>query len=183
MLNRSKKHHFNPQGVLKNFSIDGKQVFVLDKLKGHSFKSSLADAGSENYFNSIRVEDSEFNFETLFDVSDQILSEIVEKLVVTRSLGSLDEKEIAVLNYLVVVQLIRTKRARTESLDLSRKVNEFTKKIADQVGAKFKPIPELDEEEAKLITMLKLSNIRDDFVSISEKDIVLLDSKGLGTKL
>lgn len=57
MATPSKKHHFVPRSILKNFSIskNGSQVYVFDKHNERSYPSSLMDAGSENKFNTAEI--------------------------------------------------------------------------------------------------------------------------------
>ncbi|EKF9639259.1 DUF4238 domain-containing protein, partial [Vibrio cholerae] len=44
-MTESKKHHYVPQSLLKNFKYDDNKVFVCDKNSGRIFSSSIIDAG------------------------------------------------------------------------------------------------------------------------------------------
>ncbi len=80
-MTQSKKHHIIPQSILKNFSFQNnrEQIYVYDKKTSNSFLSSVIDAGSENYFNTIKFGDFDLNFESFFDENDSSLPTVIKK--------------------------------------------------------------------------------------------------------
>ena len=56
MAQRSKKHHYLPQFVLKGFA-DRRRVATIDLAGPRTFVQAIADAAAENNYNTLRLED------------------------------------------------------------------------------------------------------------------------------
>ncbi len=78
-----KKHHYVPQYLLKNFGFGKKhsQIYAFDKTKSQSYKSSIINTGSENYFNCFEYEGKNINFEEVFQDIDGLGSAVIKKIV------------------------------------------------------------------------------------------------------
>src|SRR5438067_2268665 len=107
----SKKHHFVPRSILKNFTLTkgGNQVYVSDKTTGRAYVSSVMDAGSENKFNTAELGEAISNFEPIFDDADSRLGEMANRLLETRSLKDFTDDDILVVKHLLIIQFLRTK--------------------------------------------------------------------------
>lgn len=121
-MTESKKHHYVPQSLLKNFEYESSQIFVFDKKEKVIFPSSIINAGSENYFNTVIQNGERLNFESIFQKNDDDLSFLLKKIIAQKNTHclSLEEKE-KFLN-IVVVQLIRTKMYRTTMISVSEQL-------------------------------------------------------------
>lgn len=177
MSTESKNHHYNPQSVLKRFRDGNRKLITLDKVKLKTFPASIEKSGSENHFNTIKFEDFKLNFEEVFDLNDSNLARLLDKILLDKTIRKLTDEEIYQLSVVVSIQLIRTKRARTEALDIVKKVNEFTKEISTNSKIEINPIPELNNEQSKIITLIKLSEVQSMADQLMSKDIVLLTTK------
>ena len=77
--------------MLRRFDSDSKQstIYVFDKQTSKTFSSSIADAGSENHFNSVEINGKHANFERAFQTNDDqtalLLDRIVEAPVISDS--------------------------------------------------------------------------------------------------
>ena len=164
----SKKHHFVPRSILKNFTLTqgGNQVYVYDKSTGRAYVSSLVDAGSENKFNTAELGEASLNFEAIFDDADSRLGEMANRLLETRSLKDFTDDDILVVKHLLIVQFLRTKINRDTIIHIKKRETE----IIEGLGYNFTHdihIP--GAEEVKLLAALALFE--------TEKYLPFLDDK------
>ncbi len=136
-MSNSKKHHYLPQHILNNFSVDndGRQIWVLNKEQEISYKSSIRNAGSENHFNSFMINGEGLNFENYFDKNDSMSGIIVRKIIESNSLQCQDTDEFMALSSLVVVQQNRTSFMRN---NLQKLFNVMCGKVLSLSGLKLK---------------------------------------------
>ena len=142
-MGESKRHHYVPQHLLKNFSVENtkKQVWVLNKKDKKCYKTSILKAGSENHFNSYEVSGEKINFESYFDENDSNSAIIISKIIRNQNLQCLDRDEIITLSSVVVTQLYRTSFMRNTAQKL------FDHTFDRVCGLKgFKPISEKAKE-------------------------------------
>ncbi|MFD2998758.1 DUF4238 domain-containing protein [Pontibacter toksunensis] len=119
-MEKSKKHHYVPQSILKSFSIKAKQkqIYVFDKKTGKSFISSVVDAAIENDFNTILSGEFKFNFEPFFDQNDNEIRHIINKMNSSKAVSNLSIEERVKLCRAAAMQLCRTKMFRTTIMDV-----------------------------------------------------------------
>jgi hypothetical protein len=174
-MKESKNHHYNPRSILRRFTNSKGSIHILNKETNKTFTNSIENTGSENYFNTIRVDEESINFENIFDELDGKLAAITTKIVENHSLKKLSNDELSDLALIVATQLIRTKIVRTEAQDLTRKINKFSKQTAELLNANADLKPELNDEQIKIITIAYLTQIQEIQNSLLSKDIVLSD--------
>ena len=173
MKNESRKHHYVPRSVLRNFTLNGagKRLFVFDKQESRSFISSVYDAGAERDFNRIKIENMDINFEERFQELDNRLAEIVKKLIQDSSIANLHESELIDIHFLIACQLIRTKNPRSMVADIHRKLLELIRSFGST-------LPEsIDISDGRHVTLYLLSQLPKIAYTISKKDIILLISR------
>ena len=173
MKNESRKHHYVPKSVLKNFTLNGagKRLFVFDKQERRSFISSIYDAGAERDFNRIKIENMDINYEEWFQELDNRLAEIVKKLIQEESIANLNESELIDIHFLIACQLIRTKNPRTMVSDIHRGLLEWIRSLGFT-------LPEsIDVSDGRHITPYLFFQLHKIAYTISRKDIVLLISR------
>ncbi|EPP4294755.1 DUF4238 domain-containing protein [Vibrio navarrensis] len=170
-MTESKKHHYVPQSLLKNFKYDGNKIFVCDKKSGRFFPSSIIDAGSENYFNTVDRNGERINFESLFQSNDDKLSFLIKKLVEKRNVSSLlaDEKE--QLLSIMVVQMLRTKTYRTSMGEMFDNLQELFSKNESNSDLK-----KLDENNIRESVLTSLSDFESLIKAMSGKVGLLIQS-------
>lgn len=115
MQNKSKKHHYVPQSLLKFFSVDnaGKKIYVYDKSRDEVFPSSIMDAGSENGFNKLKTETGIWNFEHIFNEVDGRLAILLNQIHQVRDVSVLTKDDRRDWADMVAVQILRTPIIRT----------------------------------------------------------------------
>ena len=172
----SKNHHFVPKSVLRNFVFNRNSVYILNKANDNVFPNSIDKTGSENYFNTIRSNDGNLNFEILFDKLDGRLAQLTQKVVKFNSLQILTNSELSDLALVVAVQYIRTKIRRTETQDLIRKINKFSTEMSEHFGSTPVLKPELNNEEVKMTTIMNLSQVHEIQKILINKDCLLYTS-------
>ena len=184
MSTESKNHHYNPQSVLKRFSLGKNQVITFDKSQLRSYPSSVTKTGSENYFNTIKLDGEKLNFESLFDINDRILSNLLDDIIDKESVNHLSQIQQNQLATVIAHQIIRTKRTRTETSDYIKRVNEFTKDAAKRMNGEPRLLQEFEsEEDEKLITLIKLKSVYEIVDSLLEKQITFISAKRSGKYL
>lgn len=118
----SKKHHYVPRGLLKNFAFGRKhnQICVFDKVRQSAFETNITEAGSENYFNTIEVAGRTISFEGMFQDCDDRLAVLAKLVVDNHRLSVLSAQDRKDLAYLAAIQFLRVKLVRTTLLEITR---------------------------------------------------------------
>lgn len=172
----SKKHHYVPQSILKNFSIDNKRerIYTFRKIDGTSFPQSIQDAGAENYFNTFR--EINLNFEPIFDDVDGNIAYFIQKIIDTYSIAFIkhdDDTKHAFITCIAVLYL-RGKIWRKTMQSLIKQKNETIDKYISHLN--IKKDPEISDEEAKIATLLSLENREQIINTLLNKEIILLEA-------
>jgi len=173
MANESRKHHYVPQSLLRNFSINNerRQVFVFDKLSGRVFPSSIGDAGSERDFNRANLDGVDLNFEPVFQRFDDLLATLVTRIVQSLSLSDLSAEQSNGLAILAACQLVRTKLFRTSPVEVSRQLSEWVRDLGLPASA---PLTDNDTRRIALEQLVRLEELAE---LIAQKDVALLVSR------
>ncbi|MEP3478601.1 MAG: DUF4238 domain-containing protein [Fuerstiella sp.] len=154
MDDNSKKHHFNPEHILKNFVLeDESRLFVFNKLDGNAFPSTPRDAGHENHFNSITVDGDRHNLESVFQDADTRQSVLIAKIIQSQDLKKLTNDERNYLAQLVILQMLRVKRIRNNI----REIPKILREAFEHMGVDQKFAPDIDNNEAKIQSFEMLS--------------------------
>lgn len=166
-------HHYVPQCVLKNFSIDGKrrQICVFDKKKAISYVASIGDVGGENDFNTVTINGTKLNFEPVFGNLDGELARIAKRITTKCSLRALAPSDRALLSYLAVIQLFRSKIQRTS-------INAMARQLEDELDRRFSGMRaglnlQMSEDEVKLMSLRLLNSAGDIYPELLKKDWAL----------
>ena len=127
----SKKHHFVPQAQLRHFAADSRQnsIFVFDKERDVSFRTSILNAGSENDFNTVAIGETVWNFEDLLDQVDRRSALLVKQIIKRQSLAWMGLEERIALADLFAVQSLRTRLSRTTPLKIVEQLREAVRKV------------------------------------------------------
>ncbi|CAN7384109.1 DUF4238 domain-containing protein [Devosia sp. LjRoot16] len=131
-MNRpSKKHHFVPQAQLRHFAADSERrsIFVFAKRSDRSFLTSIANAGSENDFNTVSLGESKWNFEDLFQDVDARSARLVSEIVSRRSLAWMTAQDRIALADFFATQMLRTHFSRTGPKRLASQLREMTREV------------------------------------------------------
>lgn len=81
MKNKAKKHHYISQFFLKNFSSDGKSLWVFDRYKKEYRFQSIKEIAHENKFYSYTSKDGEENLESVLSQVEGIAKPILQKII------------------------------------------------------------------------------------------------------
>lgn len=157
---RSKKHHYVPQCLLRQFSINGerKQIHVFDKRSGGTYPSAVRNAACENDFNVVRIGRGKGSFEDRFQRCDEALGSVLATLNETPHLKALTPSQLGVIPYIVATQLTRTKLARSSMRTLSGQLKDILSEAGvppEEVAA----IPLPTEEEIKSAMVRALGDL------------------------
>lgn len=178
MPTESKKHHYNPKYLLRNFSVPGRQrqIWVFDKTDNRPFTSSIANAGSENHFNRFVFRGETYNFEDLFRAVDGNGAALIRKILDQKSLMSLTAEELSYLALVAAIQLLRTKYPRTSMIEFSQQLAERIQEL----GYSEEQLEELlsfDDNEAKVAAFQGLLGADRVAAHLANKVIVLLANR------
>lgn len=173
MSDGSKKHHFVPRSLLKNFCNEDGRLFVFDKTTKKSFSSTIENAGHENHFNSIDLEGTKLNFEKLFDEIDSDQAVLIRKLIAFENQWKLTETEKWKLAYFTMVQSYRTKLNRTSIVELSASIQDWVNEL-NKNGA-FEPMDiGLGMEQSKIISIGQIEDIPKHVHHLTERKISIV---------
>lgn len=172
----SKKHHYVPRSVLKNFAAGRKhtQVYVFDKVRQSAYQSSLMDAGSENHFNTLVIGGKTINFEDAFQGCDGKLAELSRRLVEKQSLAGLSQRDRADLANLAAIQFLRVKIVRTTLQAFPQMLHAVLSKrgpIAPELEAE---LTSFDENKARAMSLKMLEEAGQHAKHFLEKDWALM---------
>jgi hypothetical protein len=131
MSRPSKKHHFVPQAQLRHFAADPERrsIHVFAKRTDQSFLTSIANAGSENDFNTVSLGDSKWNFEDLFQEVDARSARLVAEIVSRRSLAWMTADDRIALADFFATQMLRTHFSRTTPKYLAQQLRNVTRQV------------------------------------------------------
>jgi hypothetical protein len=131
MSRPSRKHHFVPQAQLRNFAADPdrRSIYVFAKRSDRSFLTSIANAGSENDFNTVSLGDSKWNFEDMFQDVDARSARLVAEIVSRRSLAWMTADDRIALADFFATQMLRTHFSRTTPKYLTQRLREVTRQV------------------------------------------------------
>lgn len=110
------KQHFVPQFLLKNFSINNRQLWVYDKLKNATYISSIRDIASNNNFYELESEEVDLNTEEILSNIESDCAPIITKIINSNSIKDISENEHSKLCLFAALQFTRTSRPR-ETVD------------------------------------------------------------------
>jgi len=172
--NESKKHHYVPQSLLKYFSVDsaGKQIYVYDKSRDIIFPSSIKDAGSENDFNKLELEDGIWNFEHIFSEVDGRLATLLAKIHQNRNVSVLTADDRRDWADMVAVQLLRTPIMRTT---MPQVASDLIDSLVESGFAKPEDFSLPTDNDSRRSMVEKFCE-RDSFhAALEDKDFVLIE--------
>jgi hypothetical protein len=133
----NKKQHYVPQFYLRNFSNDGKQIFVYHLASQTYTLSPIASTCQEKYFYDIDPE-----FEKMLNQLETRQAPVIKKIIELQNLETLSADELYDLMAFLVIQDTRTKDAR---ILVDKQVELF-------VSQYIKPMMKADEELKKKYT-------------------------------
>lgn len=171
----SKKHHFVPQCILRNFSADERALYVFDKTTGKSYRSSVRDAGHENNFNSVDLGDARLNFEDLFSDFDSMAAGVTGKIAsATKPYLNLSPVDAVDLAMTACVQELRTKIPRTNIVHFANDMRAWLSRLGAAVAAN--EIPEISEDHSKLLALQKFKYLDELTTSLAMRGIMLVSA-------
>ena len=140
----SKKHHFLPRSILKNFTNQDNVIFVYDKKVRKMYLNSIANVGAENQYNTVKIGGEVFNLEEIFNDFDGKLASVINRIITN---GNIVNEQHEFLRYAILVQLQRSPIQRSSYVSIARSIKEKIKDIISQLDF---PLYEIDNNQAKI---------------------------------
>jgi Protein of unknown function (DUF4238) len=174
MKNRSKKHHYVPQSILRRFSSnpEGTTIHVFDKTNLTSFLSSIKDTGCENNFNTVEIEGKTISFEGCFDRNDGQLARLLDKISNDRSVANIGPEDRSALSEVIAAQFARAKMRRTAMQSIANQL-AASLEAADLNPGMLSIPTDRQIRQAAFFSLLKLDKLID---SLHRKRLVLVGS-------
>ena len=169
-MSDSKKHHFVPQSLLKNFYGRDGQIFVFDKVQQKSFPTSSENVGHENYFNSIEVDGEKVNFENFYQQIDSDQATLFRKITSFENAWDLTEDEIWKLAYFTLVQMHRTKLTRTSIVEFSNDLQNWMDELNENTAYQSENA-KINHEQSKLIALEQINSIPESIHHLLERTL------------
>lgn len=162
-----------PRFILRNFTEQKDQVWVLDKQNNRKFKTNIKNIASENGFYNFEIDGHQMTFETSISDFEGEASRIIKKIINSESIGSLTDEDKVVMSHFVALQYVRTKQWREtwKSMDeaLTKAIREKGMNPEDMEGYR-----ELTDEANKLEHMRSIHKADEFAPHFHNKDWVLL---------
>ena len=119
MMAENKKQHFVPQFYLRNFSIDGKCIYVYNLESSTSFRTQIRTSCQEKYFYG-----KDPQIEKALAPLESRQAEVLRKITETCSISNISPEDRILLQSFTLLQYARTKDAKENCFD----------KMAQQIG-------------------------------------------------
>src|SRR5947209_4153151 len=107
----SKRHHYVPEFLLRNFAIDDK-IWLFDKHTSKPFRTHIKNVFVEGYFNTVLAEGFTLEAEQIFGRAEDAAAPVLQRIIEEKSVVHLTEDERAAITVFVTIQHLRTKQAR-----------------------------------------------------------------------
>ena len=160
-MTKSKKQHYIPQFLLRNFSKGRKnkaKVWVLDKRNGRTYQASARNAGHENFFYEYHGESGDLELEKLTQKIDSIGAEIIAGITKHERLSDSPE-DFVWLTYFVATQMMRTPMTRNDMENFRQLIiNAWGKNIRVHPDDP-KTLGEYGPEDAKANSLKMLTDV------------------------
>lgn len=151
-----KNQHYVPQFLLKGFTTGKKhQVWVFDKHNGNSFRTSIRNVASGNYFYNFDRDGTEVSLDPLLTKLDNEAGAIVEKLRKEVSLAAISDEERATLSLFIGAQHARVQNLREMSAHMNRMLADHLRALGADPN-EVEGFKELSNEENKAFTVSML---------------------------
>lgn len=169
----SKKHHFVPRSVLRNFTTDSGQLYVFDKFTGKSYPSWVENAAHENHFNTVDLGHEKINFESIYQEFDDLTAAIIRKVLSFKSYFHLTGQDLYDLATAVCIQEMRTKLPRTSIVGFAEDMKAWLTELHSKVGgAPSLHIP--SAEESKILALRKFEYLEEMIVALLLKGLMIV---------
>lgn len=160
-MTKTKKQHYIPQFLLRNFSKGRKskaKVWVLDKRNGRTYLASVKNVGHENFFYEYHGESGDHELEELMQKIDSIGSGIIAGINNHERLPDSSE-DFVWLTYFVAAQMMRTPMTRNDMENFRQLIiNTWGKDIRAHPDDP-KTLGEYGPEDAKANSLKILSDV------------------------
>ncbi len=176
-MTKSKKQHYVPQFLLRNFAVGKKlkaKLWVLDKRNTSVFQASVNDVAHENMFYEYKEEAGSYDFEHVMEKLDSKAAAIIRQVLETSKLPRTG-KDFVWLSYCVGAQMLRTPVTRKD-MDHFRNliVHKFGKEITFEGDRK--TVGEYGPEDSKASSIGLLRDVPDFAKLLQEKVWVLCEA-------
>lgn len=116
MKTETKKQHYVPRFLLRNFTTSNKknQLFVFNKRTGKKFKTSPEQIAHENRFYDFELKNGTVSLESLFTDIETRTAPIIRKIIENGNLLKITNEEKEYLSIFILYQQGRTKHAFEE---------------------------------------------------------------------
>lgn len=154
-----------------------RQVHVLDKHDGRTFRTSPENILQERDFNTFQDGETTYCLEEGMGKIEHAAAPAIRKLIANRTLGCLKESERAAILVFTALQRIRGVHTRAGMLDVAQKIRGRLRENGDNPDA----VPQLrgsdDPEAIKLSALMLIGEGMPDFLrSYSNKVMVLMEA-------
>ncbi len=108
-MTQTKKQHYVPQFLLKNFCFDNKQhLFVYDKTQNKSFSSNTQNVAQENCFYNLDTANGKICLEETYAKLEANVAPLITKIIQTESISWLTNDDMWNILEFIIVQFYRT---------------------------------------------------------------------------
>lgn len=168
-MNKSHRHHYLPQFLLKNFTFDGKHLFIYDKLSNRVYKRHIRNSFFEWDRNTTKVNDIENSLmEDMYSRYDSEFSILIRDLINGELVTDI------LLAHLIFFASLHKWRSPASDIDFSIVKEETsmrdlkfylerkdgTRENDDEINNLFMNIPLIKEMKRVFIPMLKIMDTK-----------------------
>ena len=142
--------HYVPQFLLRNFCLgQQEQICVFDKHTNRSFKTNIRNIASEKGFYDFQPSKDFFSFERSLSTIESLSKNIVDQILIDRSIANVSEKEMAILSLFTAIQFARSRQFREMVKGSNEQIAQKIRRMGHDPN-EVENFEEFDEESLKL---------------------------------
>ena len=183
MSNVTKKQHYVPQFLLKNWSQGKKSsIFVFDKKYNKSFASSIKNIAHENNFYEDGVIGRENNTEIKLSKLEGVAAPIISKIISEGTIKKLTDSEHKLLCLFSAVQMLRTNNTREFLEGFNEIIAERIQEWGFDPNTEVENFSSMSKEEVKTLSISILNSLPIELVdNFIDKELTLLKAPTNGS--
>jgi Protein of unknown function (DUF4238) len=136
-----RRHHFVPQALSKNFSLDGETLFVYDVVEDRIFRTNPRDIFVARDFHAFPLDEQRIDYDWVEDQLSQFEqkgTEALRKYITSRDINN---DELYWIAAFWALQYLRTPLVRQNAAEFMKETIKSVARLLDKKG-KFPPVPE-----------------------------------------
>ena len=119
----TKRQHYVPRFLLKQFCADGQTINVTDLKTKRSYTTNIINVAQEKYFYNLNTNKGKISLEKDFAGLEDKTAPIIDKIVETESIGWFQNEDYQILEDFILCQFYRTRKSVNKTTKILKSEN------------------------------------------------------------